>query len=79
MGLLTDGGEGAERLPLPKICHAYLTMVKLDTVIPYLREIQKICESRDTRLEFCRYQHFLAGNSQFYDVEKYRQRFHFDT
>ena len=62
MGLLTDGGDGAERLPLPKICHAYLTMVKLDTVIPYLREIQKICESRDTRLEFCRYQHFFAGN-----------------
>ena len=35
------------------ICHTYPTMMKLGTVIPYLKKIQKIYESRDTPLEFC--------------------------
>ena len=39
--------------PLPKICHTYPTMMKLGTVIPYPKKIQKIYESRDTPLEFC--------------------------
>ena len=39
--------------PLPKIRHTYPTMMKLGTVIPYLKKIQKIYESRDTPLEFC--------------------------
>ena len=38
---------------LPKICHTYPTMMKLGTVIPYLRKIKKIYKSRDTSLEFC--------------------------
>ena len=29
------------------------TMMKLGTVIPYLKEIQKIYKSRDTPFEFC--------------------------
>ena len=53
---------GAKRLPLPKTCHTYPAMMKLGTVIPYLTEIQKIYESRDTPLEFCR--QFLTGNQQ---------------
>ena len=28
--------------PLPKICRTYPTMMKLGTVIPYLRKIQEI-------------------------------------
>ena len=39
--------------PLPKICHTYPTMMKLGTVITYLKKIQKIYESRDTHPEFC--------------------------
>ena len=35
------GGGGAKRPPFPKICHTYPTMMKLGTVIPYLKEIQK--------------------------------------
>ena len=62
-GLLTDGG-GPKRSPLPKICHIYPTKMKLGTVIPYPMKIQKIYESRDTRLEFCWYQHFSTGNQQ---------------
>ena len=38
--------------PLHKICHTYPTMVKLRTVIPYLRKIENIYESRKTLLEF---------------------------
>ena len=38
---------------LPKICNAYPTMMKRGTVIPYLKKIFKIYESRDTPLEFC--------------------------
>ena len=39
MGLLTDGGD--KRSTLPKICHTYSKMMKLGTVIPYLKKTQK--------------------------------------
>ena len=52
LGLLKDGGGGKKAL-FPKICHTYPTMMKLGTVIPYPKKIQKIYESRDTPLEFC--------------------------
>ena len=45
-------GGGAKKSPLPKICHTYPTMTKFGTVISYLKKIQKIYESRDTR-DFC--------------------------
>ena len=47
------GGEGGKKVPLPKICHSYPTMMKRGTVIPYLKKIQEIYESRDTPPEFC--------------------------
>ena len=43
----------AKRPPLPKICRTYPTMMKLGTVISYLKKIQKLYESRDIPLEFC--------------------------
>ena len=43
-------GEGAKRSPLPKTCCTYPTTMKLGTVIPYLKEIQQLYESRDTPL-----------------------------
>ena len=46
-------GRGSKRPPLPKICHTYPTMMKFGTVIPYLKEIRKINESRDTHPDFC--------------------------
>ena len=42
-----------KRAPLPKTCHTYPTMMKLGTVIPYPKKIQKIYELRDANLEFC--------------------------
>ena len=47
------GRGGANRHPIPKISHTYPTMIKLGTVITYLKKIQKIYKSRDTRPEFC--------------------------
>ena len=44
--------EGAQKGPLPKICHTYPIMMKLGTVTPYLKNIQKIYESHDTPREF---------------------------
>ena len=46
------GGEGSKKAHLRKICHTYHTMMKLCTVIPYLKKIKKQYESRDTVLEF---------------------------
>ena len=46
-------GRGQKGPPLPKIYHTYPTMMKLGTVMPYLRKIQNIYESRDTPLEIC--------------------------
>ena len=50
-GLLTDRGGGGKKTLLPKICHTYPTTMKLGTVIPYLKKIQKKYESHDTPLE----------------------------
>ena len=43
---------GPKRPLLPKICQTYPTMVKLGTVIPYLKKTHKNYESRDAPLEF---------------------------
>ena len=51
-------------LPLPKIRHTYLTMMKLGTVIPYLKKIQKMYESRNTPSKFCWHQQFFPGNQK---------------
>ena len=63
-GLLTDGGRWGKKAPLPKIFHTYPTMMKIGTVIPYLKKIQKIYELRDTPPEFCWYQQFFIRNQQ---------------
>ena len=55
--LLRDGGVGGlvgEKGSIPKICRTYPTIMKLGTVIPYLKKTEKIYESCDTNIEFCR-------------------------
>ena len=47
------GGGWQKGPPLPKICHTYPTKMKPGTVIPYLKKIQKIYESRYTPVDFC--------------------------
>ena len=46
------GWGGQKGLPtLKSVTHP--TMMKLGTIIPYLKKIQNIYESHDTPLEFC--------------------------
>ena len=47
------GWGGSKKALLPKIYHTYPAMMKLGTVIPYLKEIQKVYESHDFSLAFC--------------------------
>ena len=47
------GWGGQKGPPLPKISHTYPAMMKLGTVTPYLKKIQKIYESRDAPPDFC--------------------------
>ena len=58
------GGEG--ELPFPKICHTFPTMMKLGTVVPYLKKIQKnmnhvphTLTSADISIFFTRNQHIF--------------------
>ena len=64
--------------PLPKICLTYPTMMKLGTVIPYLKKIQKIYESHDTFLSSADVSIFLLEISKVCYIKKYRYRLHFD-
>ena len=45
--------------------HTYPTMMKLGTVILFLKKIRKTYKSRDTLSKFCSYQHFFTGNHWF--------------
>ena len=47
------GGGSVKKAPLPKICHSYYTMMKLGTIIPYLKKIQKLYELCDALINFC--------------------------
>ena len=72
--LIQDGlFRGCSRMGL------YPTIMKRDTVIPYLRKTQKMYKSRDTSLEFCWHQHFSPEISKFCYIKKYRYRLDFDT
>ena len=53
-------------------------MMKLGTVIPYLRKIQKIYESRDTPLSSADISIFSLEISKYGYLKKYKYRFHFD-
>ena len=73
------GLGGWEDPPLPKISDKYPTMMKLDTVIPYLKKIQNIYESRDTHLSSAEISSFSPEIIIFCYMKKYRHRLHFDT
>ena len=57
-------GGGVAGRPPSKICQTYPTMMKLGTVIPDLKKIKKIYESRDKTPEFYWHHHFFIRNSQ---------------
>ena len=71
--------RGPNRPTLPKICHTYPTMMKLGTIIPYLKRIREIYGSRETCLEFCWHQQFFNGNQQILLYQEIMYRLHFET
>ena len=74
-----EGGGSAKRPTLPKICFANPAIMKLVTVIPYLKNIQKIYGSRNTLLEFADISIFSPEIRKFCYIKKYRYRLHIDT
>ena len=74
------GGGRVAKMPLfPKICHTYPTMMELGTVLPYLKKIQNIYESRDTFLSSADISSFSKEISKFCYIKKYMYRLHFVT
>ena len=73
------GGGGLFRSPLLKIRHKNPTMMKLGTVIPYLRKIQKMYKSRGAPLKFCSHKHFSPEITKFCYIKKSTHRLDFDT
>ena len=45
-------GYAVKEVPFSKICHTNFTIMKLDTVIPYPKKIQKIYKSHEAPFEF---------------------------
>ena len=70
---------GQKGSPLPKVCHTYPTMMKIGTVIPYVKKIQKIYESRDTPPTSTDISNYSPKISKFCYMKKYRSRLHFST
>ena len=64
-------GERCKKAPLPKICHTYPTMMKLDEK-EYTNHATHPLSSVDISI-------FSAEISKFYYIKKYRYRLYFDT
>ena len=58
--------------PLHKICHTYPTIMKLDTVIPYLKKIQKYVNHVTHPLSSADINIFSPEISKFCYIKKYR-------
>ena len=71
------GWEGPLWPPLPKIPHTYPTMMKLDTVIPYLRKIQKMYNHVTHPLNSADISIFSAEISKFCYIKKDTYRLEF--
>ena len=56
------GARGSKKASLPKVFYTYPAIIKLSTIIPNLKKIQKTYKSRDTALKFSRHQYFFTGN-----------------
>ena len=81
MGLFKAAHERGvtKKAPHPKVCQTYPTMMKLGTVVPYLKKIQKQYKSPDTPLSFAENRIFLLEISNFCYIKKYRYRLLFNT
>ena len=75
------GGGGGGNCPLFKTYHTYRTMMKLGTVIPYLKKIQKKKKkiTRHITWVLLTSAFFSPGISNISYFKKYRYRLHFNT
>ena len=73
------GGGGGTKSPLPKICHTYPKMIKLGTVIAYLKKIHKYMDRVTEHLTSADISIFSPKISKFCYIKKYRYRLHFST
>ena len=71
------GGEG--EAALPKTFHTDPTMMKLDTVISYLKKIQEYMSHVIHTLSSANITIFSPKISKCCHINKYRYRLHFDT
>ena len=74
-----DGWGGRQKFPLPKICHTYPAKMKLDTVIPYLKEVLKYMDHVTDVLSSADISIFSSEISKFCYIRKYNYRLHFGT
>ena len=65
--------------PLSKICHTYRTIMKLGTIIPYLKKIQKNMNHLTHPLTSADISIFSPEISKFCYIRKYRYGLHFNT
>ena len=72
-------GWGAKRPSFTKICQIYSTIMKLGTVILYLKKIQKTYKSRDTPLEGLLTSAIVHQKSETCYIKKYGYGLHFNT
>ena len=61
---LSGAANGWEVKTSPSLKSVTPAMMTFDTVIPYLKKIQKLYKSRDTPLEFCWHEYFFMRNQQ---------------
>ena len=74
--------EGGKKPPppfLPKICHTYLTMMKLGTLIPFLKRIEKYINHVTDPVSSADVSIFLPEISKFCCIKKFRYRLYYDT
>ena len=77
--LLRMGFFGVFKASLPIICHTYPTMMKLCTVIPYLKKIQKHINHVTQPVISADISIFLPKIIKFCYIKKYRCGLRFDT
>ena len=80
LGAAHGWGWSTNAPPAPlKMCHTYRAIMKLDTVIPCLKKIQKIHNSRDAATSFAKISIFPQKISSFCYIKKPRYRLYFNA
>ena len=80
MGFFGTAHEwGVKKAPHPKICHTYPTLMKLGTVVPCLKKIQKYINHVAHLLSSADISIFSPKISNFCYIRKYSYRLHFNA